>query len=383
MLRTSRARRLLVLFPGGRFGGAEAHTLRIADAAAASGMGVTLAAAAALHPPMAGRGRALLDLPLAWRRGLPETARRAQADAARAALAAASPDIALLPLPWPDQAGGAMEALAEAGIPTLVVSHLAPHGDETPGGLDGEALAAAAAMRADWVAVSGPTAARLERFLDLPPGRVATIPNGVDQPAPRDRAATRAALRARLRVRPDTPVALFLGRLDAAKGADHLPELAHAFARRTGGVIACAGTGSLEEELRRAAPAGHPLRLLGREADPAPLLAGADVLALPSRLEGAPLAFLEAASHLLPVAASPAALEALGEAAPELAALADPDDLGAMADALASCLDPAAAGTRVEAAWRLAASWDAAAMADRYLARLRGLLLSAPGLRAS
>ncbi|MBP0494793.1 glycosyltransferase [Pararoseomonas indoligenes] len=378
MLTTSRARRLLVLLPSGRFGGAEAHTLRVADAAAAAGMAVTLAAGSALHPVLEGRGHRIMDAALAWRRGLPETARRTQAEAARTALVASSPELALLPLPWPDQAGGAMEALAEAGTPSLVVSHLAPPGDQAPAGLDPEALAAAAAMRADWVAVSAPTAARLERFLRLPPGRVTTIPNGVDPPAPLDRAAARTALRALLGVSPETPVALFLGRLDAAKGADHLPELAQAFARRTGGVIACAGAGTLEETLRRAAPVGHPLRLLGRLADPAPLLAGADLLALPSRLEGAPLAFLEAAGHLLPVAASPAALEALGNAAPGMAFLADPEDLAAMADALAACLDPAIAGPRTEAAWRLAASWDGAAMADRYLARLRGLLLGAP-----
>ncbi|WP_338662851.1 glycosyltransferase [Pararoseomonas sp. SCSIO 73927] len=382
MLTTSRARRLLVLLPNGRFGGAEAHTLRVADAAAAAGMSVTLAAGPALRPALERRGHALLEAALAWRRGLPETARAAQAEAAREAIAAASPDIALLPLPWPDQGGGAMEALAEAGLPTLVVSHLAPGGDEVPAGLDSGALAAAAALRADWVAVSAPTAARLERFLDLPPGRVTTIPNGVDLPAPVDRAAARAALREGLGLPPDTPVALFLGRLDAAKGADHLPELAEAFARRTGGVIACAGTGALEEELRRAAPAGHPLRLLGPRPDPAPLLAGADLLALPSRLEGAPLAFLEAAGHRLPVAASPAALEALGEAAPGVAVLADPEDLAAMADALAACLNPEEAGPRTEAAWRLAASWDGPAMAGRYLARLRGLLLGRPGVAA-
>jgi glycosyltransferase involved in cell wall biosynthesis len=267
-----------------------------------------------------------------------------------------------------------MEVLAESGLPALVVAHLAPHGEEPPPGLDEVALAAAGAMVADWVAVSAPTGERLSRFLGLPPGRVATIPNGVDPPPPMDPAPRRAALRARLGLKGDAPVALFLGRLETAKGADLLPALAEAFARRTGGVIACAGTGSLEARLRAEAPAGHPLRLLGHDPEPAGLLAGADALVMPSRLEGAPLTFLEAATHLLPVAASHAALEALGPDAPALAALADSEDIGEMADALAGCLDPnGPASARVEAAWRLATAWDAQAMAALYLARLRRL----------
>ncbi|MFC7737408.1 glycosyltransferase [Roseomonas sp. GCM10028921] len=341
MAKTLRTARLLVLFPGERFGGAEAPTLRVSDAARALGVELTLAASGALHPALAGSGRVLLNLPLAWRRALPHTARRAQAEAARAALDAAYLDVVLLPLPWPDQAGGAMEALAELGIPTLVACHLAPHGEERPLGLDEEALRAASAMWADWVAVSEPTAARVSRFLDLPPGRVDTVPNaGSIRPRQGDRAGRRAALRTWLGLDADAPVALFRDRLDRAKGADHLPSLAEAFARRTGGVIAGTGTGSLGEKLARASPPGHPLRLLGQHPRPAKLLAAADALVMPSRLEGAPLGFLEAATHDIPVAASPVALGALGPAAGDLAAIADPEDVGAMADALAGCLDP-------------------------------------------
>jgi glycosyltransferase involved in cell wall biosynthesis len=369
-----RMRRLLVLLPGDRFGGAEAHTLRLCAAAEAAGVAVTVAAGTALYPLAAAPGRSVLDLPVTWRRGLVETAREAQAGATRTALSVARPDAALLPLPWPDRGGGAMQALAEAGIPALIVAHLAPHGAERPPGLDEQALAAAAAMRADWVAVSAPTAERFARYLNLPPGRVATIPNGVDPPPALDRDMARQALRSRLGLSGETPVALFLGRLDEAKGADRLPLLAEAFARRTGGVIACAGTGSLAEMLRNAAPEGHPLRLLGRHSRPAELLAAADALLLPSRLEGAPLAFLEAASWGLPVVASPEALEALGPAAGSAAALAWGDDAAEMADALAEAVGGGhAVLARVEAALRLAALGTAEDMAARYLARLRRL----------
>jgi len=377
-------RRLLVLLPGDRFGGAEAHTLRLCAAAESSGVAVTIAAGPALPPLPAAPGRQVLDVPITWRRGLVETAREAQAEATRAALAASRPDAALLPLPWPDRGSGAMQVLAEAGIPTLVVAHLAPHGAEPPPGLDEEALVAAAMLRADWVAVSAPTAARFARFLRLPPGKVATIPNGIDPPPRVERSLARHALRTGLGLAPETPVALFLGRLDEAKGADRLPMLAEAFARRTSGVIAAAGSGALEERLRREAPAGHPLRLVGQHARPAELLAAADVLLLPSRLEGDPLAFLEAASWGLPVVASPEALEALGEAAPGVATLADADDLGEMADALAEAAQPSpATQERTRAARHLAASRAAQTMAARYLTRLRRLmappLLGGPG----
>jgi len=372
---TGRIRRLLAILPGDRAGGAEAHTLRVLDAAARAGAAITLAASPALHPALAGPGRTLLDLPLAWRRGLPARARQAQAEAARAAIAAAGADAALLPLPWPDQAGGALEALAEARLPTLVVAHLAPHGEAPPPGLDEPALAAARAARAAWIAVSAPTARRLERFLGLPPGRVDTVPNGVDPAPPMDRAASRAALRAEHALPPDRPVALFLGRLEEAKGADRLHGLAEGFARRCGGAVIAAGEGALAESLRKATPPGHPLILPGHHPRPAALLAGADLLLMPSRLEGAPLAFLEAATHRLPVAASHAALEALGTEAARYAALADGEDLGEMADAMAACLAPAGpAAARAEAAWRLATAWDAEAMAAACLARLRRLV---------
>ncbi|MBP0444041.1 glycosyltransferase family 4 protein [Roseomonas sp. SSH11] len=380
MARTTRKRRLLVLFPGERFGGAEAHSLRIADAAHAAGMAVTLAAGAALHPALEGSGRVLLDHALAWRRGLPARARQAQAEAARAAIAEAAPELALLPLPWPDQAGGMFEALAEARIPTLVVSHLVPHGEELPGGLDEEALVAAKVIAGEWVAVSTPTARRLEAVLGLSPGRVATVANGVDPPPVLEPRQCRARLREALGLPGDAAIALFLGRLDAAKGADRLPGLAEAFTRRTGGVLVAAGTGSLEGELATLAGPPQPLRLIGHHPAPAELIAGADLLVMPSRLEGAPLAFLEAAMQGLPVVASPEALEALGPRAPELAALADAEDVGEMADAMAACLDPLGqAPARAASAWRLASAWDGAAMAGAYLARLRRLAAPALG----
>jgi len=377
--------RLLILLPGDSFGAAEAHALRIGAAAGALGVAVTIAAEGVVlarlrEQAAAGWFGTLLDLPVAWRRGAAETTRQRQAEATQAAIAAASPDAVMLSLPWPDFATGAMAVLAETTTPTLVVSHLAPRGGGRPPALDAAALSAAAAMRAEWVAVSPPVAERTAWLLGLPEGRVTCIPDAADPPPPLDREACRAALRAQLGVGPGVPVALFLGRLEAARGADRLAGLAKAFAARTSGVIACAGAGILQAALREAAAGDHPLRFLDPshapdpELDAAWLLAGSDMLVLPSRLEGAPRAFLQAALAGRPVVASPEALEALGEDATRFAAIADADDLEAMAEALATCLDPQGpAPSRVEAAWHLASSWAPDAMVARYLGRLRRL----------
>ncbi|TPG61045.1 glycosyltransferase [Roseomonas nepalensis] len=371
--------RLLVLLPGEGFGEAGALALRVAGAAA--GLGVEVAVAAqepardrlrAGSPPAG--ALALVDPPLPRNRGPSGVVRQAQAEATSAVLAAARPDAALLSLPWPDSGAGAMAALAVAALPVLVLLHLAPRGGPRPVALDDAALADAAAMRAEWVAVSGPVAARAGRLLGLPEGRVAVIPPGAERPRPADRAACRAALRERLAVAAETPVALHLGPLEAAKGADRLFGIAEGFAARCGGVVACSGEGILEAALREPAGEDYPLRMLGHDRDPAALLAGADLLVLPSRLEGAPTTFLEAALAGLPVAASEEALEALGAEAERVAALADGDDGPAMARAMAECLDRSGpAAGRAEAARRLALTQDAGAMTARYLGRLRRL----------
>lgn len=375
-----RIRRLLVLLPGESFGAAESQAFRLCLAAGGTGVSVTVAAEGAVLARLREAARdgapALLDLPVGWRNG-PESA-AGQAEATRAALAACQADAVFLALPTPGHAPGAMPVLAEAGMPTLAIIHAAAR-LPTPGGarlpeLDAATMAAAGTMRAEWVAVSTPVAERSARWLGLAEGSVATIPDAVDRPGPMDREACRAALREALGIDPGVPVALFLGRLDAAAGADHLPALAEAFGTRTGGLLACSGEGILEAALREAGGAAKPLRLLEAGQNPAALLAGADLLVLPSRTEGAPLGFLAAAWGCVPVVASPQALEAIGEDAAEVAALADPDDPEAMAEAMAESLDPSGpAPARAAAARRLTEAWRPEDMVERCLGRLRRL----------
>ncbi|MGY4801527.1 glycosyltransferase, partial [Teichococcus aerofrigidensis] len=149
-------------------------------------------------------------------------------------------------------------------------------------------------------------------------------------------------------------------------------------------VLAVAGAGApptLEAALRRAARGDTPpLRLLGFRQDAGALLEAADALLLPSRLEGYPLAFLEAALRRCPVVASEAALEGLGEEAVEVACLAPTGDAAALATALATVLRGGAEVARRQAAAEaLALRQDEAAMCARYLGLLRGVLLGSMG----
>jgi hypothetical protein len=199
-------------------------------------------------------------------------------------------------------------------------------------------------------------AARAARLFGLPAARVAILPNPAPRPSPVARDVARATLRRAIGLPDDAPLILFVGRLEEAKGADLLPDVS----ARLRMPLACLGDGPLRG-LLQARATGDPrglLHVLGPVAVPAPWYLAADALLLPSRLEGAPLVFLEAAAHRLPVVATAAALEALGPDAPRLARIA----AHAAADLAAAwkMRSPTAAGTaaRVEAAAAHAASLD-------------------------
>ncbi|GGC45748.1 hypothetical protein GCM10011504_25280 [Siccirubricoccus deserti] len=364
---TRRLRRLLVLLPSAGLGGAEAHTATLARDLAAAGVAVTLAIAPALAEAfgrMLGPGFAtrLHAAEIDWRvDASPASNIARQAMAGAELVAAVAPDAVLLPLPWPSHGLGLMRALA--GTPALAIAHLAPAA--LP---DAEVAAARTAPAVHWVAVSAPVAARVATTFALPPDRILVIPNGVEVPPedPAARAAARAAKRALLGLPPKAPLLIFAGRLDPAKGADLLPGIAAALASRA--TIAVLGAGPLRTELE-----GGALRLLGRVSDVPDWLLAADALLLPSRLEGCPLIFLEAAARHCPVIATAAALEAFPEAA-GLAALAPGPGAARLAELAALCLaDPAAARAVAAAAHRQAVLQQQSIMLGQYCARLRAL----------
>lgn len=127
------------------------------------------------------------------------------------------------------------------------------------------------------------------------------------------------------------------------------------------------GTGPWEDRLRHLAALlglASAVSFLGRRDDVATLMAGADLLVLPSAFEGLPLVLLEAMSAGLPAVATRIAgsTQALGDEHPWLVA---PGRSRALADALAQALgnpaQRASVGQQARARW--AAGFTAARMA--------------------
>jgi glycosyltransferase involved in cell wall biosynthesis len=354
-------------------GGTERHTAALAgQIAARSGMGVDLAAEPALHPALRRLlppGVTLHEAALGWEGAAPPEARAArQAEEARRLLAALRPDAALVPLPWPDAGTGLLPVLADARLPRLVLLHLAP---EEPAAVPGLGLGGAALA-----AVSAPIARRAAAAWDVPQAAVAVLDNPAPAPAPVDRKLARAMLRSGLGLGAEAPVLLFVGRLETVKGAELLPEIAE----RLSATVAVAGDGPLRGTLDAAAAADprHRLRMLGPLADPTPYYHAADALLLPSRLEGAPLVFLEAAANRCPVIGTWAALEALGDAASRLAFVAPSADARGMAEAAEALLaapDSVARMVNRAAAHAARLTWEDAA--ERALGLLRAAVLAA------
>jgi glycosyltransferase involved in cell wall biosynthesis len=372
MIPTRRLARLLVLLPSDRLGGTERHTARLAARLRArTGMAVDLAAEPALLPDLAALEPAGAALhPARFARDGAADSGALQAAETRRLVAARRPDAVLVALPWPDAGLGLLPVLAEARLPRLVLLHLAPEAAapaEPPAlGLHGAVVAA----------VSAPVARRAALAWGLAAAAVTVIPNPAPAPLRRDRAATRLGLRAALGLPPGAGLLLFVGRLEKAKGADLRP----AIAARGAATLAIAGDGPLRGMLDAAAAGDSRLRLLGQLDDPAPWYLAADALLLPSRLEGAPLVFLEAAANRCPVVATPAALEAFGAEAPRIAAIAGRPDAAGLAEAAAGLLaDPDGATRLADAAARHVAGRDWAGVTAQALGLLRAAVAAARG----
>ena len=298
-----------------------------------------------------------------------------QAEAAAELIAAARPDAAVLPLPWPTHGLGLQRALAEAAIPVLAVAHLAP------AELEPENLAAAArpAPGADHlgrrVGAGGGAARGVLRLGGRRGGGGAQRRPRAARGWPAARRGAGGEAGAGGAGGPATPLFVFAGRLDPNKGADLLPAMAERLHAATGGGgIAVLGGGKPLRgwEAAADAPPHQGLHLMGHVRDVPDWLLAADALLLPSRLEGCPLVFLEAAARRCPVVATAAAVECFGDAAHAMAAVAQEGSAAAVADrALAAFAEPVATRRRVEAAYRHAVAHDAAAMLRQYAGLLR------------
>jgi glycosyltransferase involved in cell wall biosynthesis len=378
-LPTRRLARLLVALPSTRMGGTERHTADLCGRLAArTGVTVEIAAEPALHAalaPLLGPGITLRAAALGWEAAEPAERARRQAAAMQDLLATTRADAAFVPLPWPDAGNGLLPVLAAAAMPRLVLLHLA--GEAAPPatppalGLDDAVLAA----------VSAPLARRAAQAWGVPEARIALLANHAPRPPAMDRAVARAAIRNGLGLPHGVPLLLFMGRLEPAKGADLLPDIAD----RLPVPLAIAGDGPLRGLLegRAASDPRGLMRIIGPVADPGPWFLAADAALMPSRLEGMPLVFLEAAAHRCPVVASPAAVEGLGALAQLLARVAPDGTAASMAATARALLDaPDSAAPMIEAAAAHAARQRPDAARDAALGLLRAAMLRGGRIRA-
>lgn len=236
---------------------------------------------------------------------------------------------------------------------------------------------------ADVVTVNAtPLAADHAAWTWYPVRRIAVVPNGLDPARLLPHAAgARAWLRAELDLPPATPVVGTVGRLAPEK--DHVTFL-RAVARALDTVPALhaviAGDGALRQTLEREITtlglAGR-VRLLGERADSRRIIAGLDVFALTSRIEGFPNVLLEAAFLGVPSIATRVggAIDLL-----DRDDLVDPGDADATARGLADALArPEAARARAARARdRAHAEFTADRSTARWLA-LYDTLLSQKG----
>jgi glycosyltransferase involved in cell wall biosynthesis len=158
---------------------------------------------------------------------------------------------------------------------------------------------------------------------------------------------TAAEVRAELGVAEPGRLVLAVGRLHAQKGFDVLVAASSLLPADV--LVAIAGEGPVRAALEQAVNAtGVGVRLLGHRDDVADLLGAADVVVMPSRWEGWPLAAAEVLASGRPLVAT--AVGGLPELVGDAALLVPPDDPAALASAISQVLDDAATASSLSAA---------------------------------
>lgn len=221
------------------------------------------------------------------------------------------------------------------------------------------------------VAVADALRSELIARYGLAPGKVVTIPNGVDlgrmEPSrPRD------DTRALLGIDPTAPVVLSLGALTWEKDPPAHVRIAADVARAHPDLIhVIAGDGPMraetEAEARRLGVAGRT-RFLGSRDDVPDLLAASDVLLLASRTEGMPACVIEAGVAGVPVAGYAIAGVPEAVVSGQTGLLSAPDDHRALAGDVARLLADAELrrGLGRAAAERCRAMFDIRRVAPMY-----------------
>jgi glycosyltransferase involved in cell wall biosynthesis len=207
------------------------------------------------------------------------------------------------------------------------------------------------------IAVSGAVRRRLVEQDDVPPEKIAVIPNAV--PANQNRASSARPLPDELR---DGPLVGVLARLQPEKGvATFLKAAPRVVERAPRARFVVAGDGPLRAELQ--ALVGRlgleeNVRFLGFRPDPWGLIGLLDVLVVPSQTEGAPLVVLEAMTSGVPVVAS-----AVGGIPDQVrngvdGVLVPPGDPAALGEAVLELLEDPGLARRMGAAGRRKSATD-------------------------
>jgi glycosyltransferase involved in cell wall biosynthesis len=263
-----------------------------------------------------------------------------------------------------------------AGVRHVIVTvHNAVEGRGDASGAAERALAALAERR---LYVSDDIAERGRAAAPSKAGSVVVMPVGAEAWHPASRPADMSRVTQAIGAPDGTPVVLAVGRLARQKGFDVLVEAASLVDGDA--AVAIVGEGpersALEDRIRRLGLEKR-VGLLGFRADARALTAAADVVCMPSRWEGSPLALHEALAAGRPVVAS--AVGGIPALAGEGAILVPPEDPRALASALDAVLGDARLQDRLSAAAVVAAAtWPDAAATARRIADLYEEVLGRP-----
>lgn len=268
--------------------------------------------------------------------------------------------------------GGVVAALAAGGRP-LVVSL---HGSDVYVAERHPVARAAARLafgRSAWVTACSRDLAHRAVALGADPRRLDVIPYGVDSERFRPNEAARHALRRELGFRETSTLVVAAGRLVRKKGFEYLLEAVGRLApRHPGLVLLLAGSGDLEDELRRRAISlgiGDRVRFLGTvpHHEVPRLFAAADIAVVPSvrdeagNVDGLPNVVLELLASGAAVVTTPAGGLAQVVAEDEVALVVPERDPAALATAIdALVADPArraALGRRARALVEARYTW--------------------------
>lgn len=259
-------------------------------------------------------------------------------------------------------------AVRLAGRARVVISVYHP----TPWGETARAkrwLTLAAASLADAVVVESDAVRNVLLQAGVRGRKLHVIPCGVRPPG---ELPSRMDARRALGLPADAFVVGSLARLTAHKGIDDLIEAVAALGADDNIVLVVAGDGEERRRLQRIAAERLVGRALfpGRIDDPGLLYAAADVFALPSRMEGFGLVYIEAAFHGVPSVGADAGgvREAVRDG--ETGFLVPPGDVPALAGAIRTLREDSDLRRRLGAAARARAlaEFTETTMADRHAA---------------